>query len=168
MKAQALLAALAAGAALQAAAQVAPTVDYTDMWYNPSESGWGISIRQKPPAGGTVDALFAVWYTYDPRATDATSGGSRYVPLWFVMPGGTWVSPTSYQGALYVLTGTPYTQPLAAKAIEQVGTFRFDFSDAGHGTFTYVIAPPAGIPNTNPAFGLPALTGSKSISRQSF
>ncbi len=68
-----VLAALAAAALLPAAAQVRPAHDYTDLWWNPGESGWGISIRQKPPAGGAVDALFAVWYTYDPRATDPAS-----------------------------------------------------------------------------------------------
>ena len=171
---QTVLAILAASAAFQAAAQVRPTVDYTDMWWNPAESGWGISIRQKLPADGTVDtadALFSVWYTYDPRAFDpASPGGTGFVPLWLVMPGGSWSTPTTYAGRMYVLIGTPFPQQWNAstRAIQDVGSFRFDFSDAGHGTFTYVISPPAGLPDTNPAFGLPALSGTKSIRRQSF
>lgn len=168
---QAALAVAAASAALGAAAQVKPAVDYTDMWWNPSESGWGISIRQKLPVGGTVDALFAVWYTYDPRATDpASPGGTGNVPLWLVMPGGTWNSPTSYTGKMYVLIASPYFQAWdpSRKSLQEVGSFRFDFSDAGHGTFSYAIAPPAGLATTNPAYGLPVLSGTKAITRQSF
>ncbi|MGD9954315.1 MAG: hypothetical protein AB7S87_17220, partial [Burkholderiales bacterium] len=158
-------------APLPAAAQAKPAVDYTDMWWNPAESGWGISIRQKLPAGGTVDALFAVWYTYDPRAVDpASPGGTGQVPLWLVMPGGHWDTPTTYSGLIHVLTATPYALPwnAAARNMQPVGSFRFEFSDAGHGTFTYAIDPPAGLPATNPAFGLPALSGTKSIVRQGF
>jgi hypothetical protein len=50
-KLQVALAALAAAVALGAGAQVRPTIDYTDMWWDPQESGWGISIRRRstPP-----------------------------------------------------------------------------------------------------------------------
>jgi hypothetical protein len=173
-KLQAALAALAASAALGATAQVGPSLDYTDMWWNPDELGWGISIRQKLPAGGdanTVDALFAVWYTYDPRAVDpASPGGTGNVPLWIVMPGGTWVSPTRYTGRMYVLSATPYSQPWvpAQKRLTDIGSFRFDFSDSGHGVFTYAIVPPPGLPPSDPAYGLTARSGTKSIERQSF
>ncbi|HQZ44544.1 MAG TPA: hypothetical protein PK042_00440 [Usitatibacteraceae bacterium] len=165
------LAALAAAACLQAAAQVTPAIDYTDMWWNPAESGWGISIRQKLPVGGTIDALFAVWYTYDPRATDpASAGGSGNVPLWLVMPGGSWLTPTTYAGLMYVLTATPYPQAWnpSLRNMQEIGSFRFEFTDAGHGVFTYNIAPPAGLAVTNPAYGLPALSGTKAIQRQGF
>jgi hypothetical protein len=173
-KLQAAFAALAASCALGASAQVGPNLDYTDMWWNPAEPGWGISIRQKLPVGGnqnTVDALFAVWYTYDPRAVDpASPGGTGNVPLWIVMPGGTWVTPTRLTGRMYVLTATPYFQPWvpAQKQLTDIGTYRFDFSDSGHGVFTYAIAPPAGLAPGNPAYGLPAQSGTKAIERQSF
>jgi hypothetical protein len=35
-------------------------VDYSGMWWLPSESGWGISIWQGP-----TDLIFAVWFVYD-------------------------------------------------------------------------------------------------------
>ena len=117
----------AAAALLPAAAQVKPAHDYTDLWWNPGESGWGISIRQKPPAGGAVDALFAVWYTYDPRAADpASPAGAANVPLWLVMPGGEWTTPTTYAGRMYVVAATPFQQPWnpAAHALQEVGTYR--------------------------------------------
>jgi hypothetical protein len=161
----------AAWAALQAPAQAGPAVDYTDMWWNPAESGWGISIRQKAPVGGTVDALFAVWYTYDPRKPDtSTAGAADFVPLWLVMPGGAWTSPTTFAGRLYVLDGTPYGQAWNAsgRRMEDVGSFTFRFSDADNGTFSYVIAPPAGLSPTSPAFGLTAASGVKAITRNAF
>ena len=33
--------------------------DFTDLWWNPSESGWGLSLVQHP-----TRAMFGVWYTY--------------------------------------------------------------------------------------------------------
>ena len=41
--------------------------NYSDMWFNPGESGWGVTIADHETQ------LFAVWYTYD---TDGS-------PLWF-------------------------------------------------------------------------------------
>ncbi len=169
-----MLALVAALAALQAQAQVRPFTDYTDMWWNAGESGWGISIRQKLPANatsGTVDALFAVWYTYDPRATDpASPGGTGNVPLWFVMTEGAWTASNSYTGRMYVTLGNPFSQPWnpLAYGIQDVGSFRLTFSDAGHGVFSYTVNPPAGLPPTNPAAGLPAMQGTKSIVRTAF
>lgn len=160
-----IVALAAALAALQAQAQVRPFTDYTDMWWNPDESGWGISIRQKLPANPTsttVDALFAVWYTYDPRAVDpASPGGTGNVPLWFVMPGGTWTTATTYAGSIYVTSGSPYRLGWnqGEYGITKVGDFRFQFTDPGHGVFTYSISAVA---------GLSAMSGTKSIVRMGF
>jgi hypothetical protein len=46
--------------ALDAGAQVVPAANYTDLWWNPSESGWGVSIVQH-----ASNKMFAVWFTYD-------------------------------------------------------------------------------------------------------
>jgi len=56
------------------------------LWWNPANSGWGISITQH--AGGQ---MFVVWFTYD-------AAGS---PTWFVMPGGTWTTSDTYDGRIY-------------------------------------------------------------------
>ena len=160
-----LLASALLALTLPAAAQSVPATSYTDMWWNPSESGWGVSIAQH--AGS--NQVFAVWYTYDPRAPDPVQENK---PLWIVMPGGSWPSPTTLTGPVYVTNGTPFFQPWPnpnpAFTATRVGTFTFSFSDASHGTFNYDIAPPAGLASTDPAFGLPTLSGSKSIQRQSF
>jgi hypothetical protein len=149
--------------ALPVAAQSVPATNYSDMWYLPAESGWGVSFLQHSGS----NQVFAVWYTYDPREPDATSPGN-FRPMWIVMAGGTWTSPTTIGGPVYILNGTPFSQSGSNRSITPVGTFSFNFSDASNGTFTYNIAAPAGLPSTDPAFGLPAFSGTKNISRQSF
>lgn len=154
-----LLAAAALAVALPAAAQSVPATNYTDMWWNPSESGWGLSITQH---AGT-NQVYAVWYTYDPRELEAAG---QYKPLWIVMSGGTWTSPTTLTGPVYVTNGVPFNQSGGKTAQSQVGTFTFSFASATSGTFSYNIAGSAG--NGEPGSGLPAFSGTKSITRQSF
>ena len=36
-----------------------PQYDYTDLWWNPNESGWGLTITQHPSTN-----IFAAWYVY--------------------------------------------------------------------------------------------------------
>ncbi|MGZ5660111.1 MAG: hypothetical protein ACXWG6_02035 [Usitatibacter sp.] len=153
--------------ALPAAAQVVPVVpaaNYTDIWYNADESGWGVTFTQH--AANTVEA---VWYTYDPRAPDPASPGT-FKPLWLVMPGGTWTSPTSITGDVYVTLGTPFSQNWnpAAFGASKIGTFTFNFASPSAATFTYNISVPPGLASTDPAFGLPLFSGSKAITRQLF
>lgn len=145
-------------AALCANAQTTPAANYTDMWWNPGESGWGVSFVQHQ----STHQVFAVWYTYDPR--EPSSG--QFKPLWIVMSGGTWTSPTTITGPVYVTNGVPFNQPGGKTAQNQVGSFTFSFSNASTGTFTYSIGG-AGSGN-DPGAGLPAFSGTKSITRQSF
>ena len=155
------LAVLIAAAALPVAGQSVPAANYTDMWWNAAESGWGVSFVQHPS-----NQVYAVWYTYDPREPDAASG--QFKPLWIVMAGGTWISPTRVSGPVYVTNGRPFSQSGSSTVVTPVGTFTFDFATNSSGTFTYNIAPPAGLAPTDPAYNLPALSGTKSIVRQGF
>ena len=155
-----LLAPLLLALALPAAAQSVPAANYTDMWWNPSESGWGISFAQH-----SSHQVFAVWYTYDPREPTA-SGKAK--PLWFVMPGGTWTTPTRITGTVFVTNGVPFNQGGTNLRSTAVGTFTFEFSGSANGTFTYNVAPPAGLAANDPAYNLPALSGTKPITRQVF
>ena len=148
--------------ALPAAAQSTPNADYTDMWWNPNESGWGISFMQR----GAGNQAYATWYTYDPRETEPATQQQK--PLWIVMSGGTWTSPNSITGRAYVLNGVPYFQGGSNRTVTDVGSFTFTFSSFSSGTFTYSIAAPAGIPATDPAFNLPPMSGSRAITRFSF
>jgi hypothetical protein len=156
----ALMTAALLALAAPAAAQSVPAANYTDMWWNPSESGWGISFAQH-----SSHQVFAVWYTYDPRES-ASSGRGK--PLWFVVPGGTWTTPTRFTGTAFVTNGVPFNQPGSNLRSTPVGTFTFDFSTASSGTFTYNVAAPAGVAANDPAFNLPAMAGSKAIQRQTF
>lgn len=158
-----LLATTLLALALPVAAQVVPQQNWTDMWYDAAESGWGLSFTQHRE----TNQVFAVWYTYDSRAPDPSG---EFKPLWFVMPGGKWTSPTSITGSVIVLTGSPVTQPWVGSNLnlDSVGTFTISFGDSGNGTFTYDIHAPATAVSGSPAFNLPAMSGTKAITRQSF
>lgn len=163
-----MLAVLAAAASIPVLAQNVPAANYSDIWWNHNESGWGVTFTQHPSS----NQAFAVWYTYDPRETDPSSAGN-FKPLWFVMPGGTWTSPTSLTGDVYVTKGSPFFQAWAFGStnplpVTRVGTFTFSFNGTSAGTFSYNIAPPSGLASTDPAFNLPAFSGTKAIERQSF
>ena len=100
--------------------------NYSDMWFNPSESGWGVTIADHETQ------LFAVWYTYD------TDGA----PLWFTVPGGTFnANRTVFTGDLYRTTGPSFAGPFdpAAVARTKVGTASFQFTPGGSASFTWTI-----------------------------
>ncbi len=158
-----LLAACGLAFAAHASAQAVPASNYTDMWYLPSESGWGLSFMQH---AGTNQAL-AVWYAYDPREADPAAPGDAK-PLWIVMPGGRWTQPNTITGDAYVTNGTPFNQAGGSNAATRVGSFTFTFSSGSTGTFRYDIAAPAGLAPNDPAYGLPALSGTKDITRQTY
>ena len=156
-----LLFVLSLALAGSAAAQSVPASNYTDMWWNSAESGWGLSFVQH-----STNQVYAVWYTYDPREPDAATG--QFKPIWLVMAGGTWTTPTSITGPVYVTNGRPFSQPGSNTTVTAVGSFTFNFASSSAGTFTYNIAPPSGVASTDPAFNLPTLSGSKAIVRQGF
>jgi hypothetical protein len=61
-----VLALLAASALASGAARAAS--DYTDIWWNPAESGWGANLVQNG------DTIFATWFIYDANGA----------PTWYV------------------------------------------------------------------------------------
>jgi len=150
-------------AAFPAAAQAVPERNWSDMWYDAAESGWGLSFTQH---AGT-NQVYAVWYTYDPREADPSG---QFKPLWIVMPGGTWVTPTRVTGNAFVVNATAVTQPWSGASVklDGVGTFTIQFNDGATGTFTFDIKAPATAAAGTPGFNLPAMSGSRPISRQSF
>jgi len=103
---------------------VPPSIDYTDLWWNKNESGWGVSLTQQ------FGMIFAAWYTYDANGR----------PVWYVATNCP-VSGTGCSGALYQVSGgAPFTaawtgtQPPVA-----VGNVRFTFTDAAVGIMDYTI-----------------------------
>lgn len=103
-----------------------PTTDYTDLWWNPNESGWGLNLTQHPS-----NIIFGVWYTYE-------ADGTR---TWFVMPNGTWSASNIYSGPLYATTGPSFAGAFSASSVQsrQVGSATLTFTSTGAGTFAYVV-----------------------------
>jgi len=96
--------------------------NYTDLWYNPAESGWGINFNHQD------NTLFATLFTYD------ASGA----PMWLVMPDSTRQADGSFSGALFRTTGAAFnTVPFPKPAAAQVGTLRVAFAGSDNGTLTY-------------------------------
>jgi lysyl endopeptidase len=119
----------------------APVTNYADLWWNASESGWGLSISQQ------YRTLFAVWYSYQPNRN----------PVWYVMSGGSWIAPDTYQGTFYrtSASGTFFGGVFNAGSVSRtaVGTLTLRFTGSGTAVMTYTID---------------GVTGSKAISRQPF
>jgi len=121
---------------------VAPPVaalSYQGLWWNPNESGWGMSVSQHN------SMIFAAFYTYD------TAGKS----IWYVASNCV-VAGSGCSGEVYQVSGgTPLTAAWngAGKTVLTVGTVTFAFADAGNGAMTYSIN---------------GATGSRLITRQVF
>lgn len=118
-----------------------PASTHTDMWWNPAESGWGMSVIQHPS-----DKLFLVWYHYrDDGAPD-----------WLAVPDGAWTSPTRFSGPLYRTSGPPMGGLFDPSSVTFVpsGVAELDFDGADRATFSWSLTD--------------GRQGRKSISRQPF
>ena len=96
--------------------------NYTDLWWNPSESGWGININHQ----GNI--VFATVFTYD---TDGTG-------MWLVMSNGALQPDGSFSGTLYRASGPPFNaNPWRPVSVAEVGSMRVAFNGTSAGTLTY-------------------------------
>lgn len=102
-----------------------PAYDFTDLWWNPAESGWGISIHVKR------QAFFAAWFAYD-------SVGN---PTWYTLQGGGWRSPKSYTGAIYATHAAPNSGlgPLSSLTFVLVGNGTMEFDGFDNATFSFTV-----------------------------
>ena len=104
--------------------------NYQDLWWNPSESGWGINLTQQTL--NSVETMFATLFTYD-------AGGNG---VWLVMSDGAQQSDGSFLGDLYIVTGAsafnaqPFV-PIGSANVRKVGTMRLAFSSGTTGTLSY-------------------------------
>jgi hypothetical protein len=107
---------------------IGPTfaADYTDIWFTPAESGWGVNLVQ---SNAFIYATFFI-YGVDGKPTWLTATLS-------------YNGSTAYSGAVYSYTGTYYASPWdPAKFSEQlVGTASFQPSatNGAQGTLTYTV-----------------------------
>lgn len=99
-------------------------IDYTDMWWNPDESGWGASVIQQG------DTMFVALFVYD---------GSRS-PTWFVAPQATLHLDGLFTGQLFQTAGTFYFQQpfnAATGTATPVGQVTFSPSGPSNATLKY-------------------------------
>jgi hypothetical protein len=99
-----------------------PLSNYSDLWWNPSESGWGLNIVQHPSG-----IIFATWFTYDPDGT----------PAWYVVPSGGWIAiedgndggSNQYRGPIYRTNGPPVADSFDPSRVTRtlVGEALFQF-----------------------------------------
>jgi hypothetical protein len=94
---------------LLAAAGRAGAVDYTDIWYIPAESGWGVNVVQSDVS------LFLTFFIY----------GVDGKPTWFTGQQVTQDANGNFNGTLYATTGTYYILPWTGASIVPVGTVSF-------------------------------------------
>ena len=106
----------------------APAQNFTALWWNPAESGWGVNFNHQ---GNT---LFATLFTYD---TD-------HAPLWLVMSAGALQADgITFTGDLYRTTGpafnaVPFT-PITGANLTKVGTMSVAFTGADAATLVYTV-----------------------------
>jgi hypothetical protein len=82
---------------LLAATPAAAKVDWTDLWYDPAEPGWGVNLVQSDTF------MYATFFIY----------GANGAPTWYTAHM-TWRDSTlSFFGNLYATTGTGFAYPWA-------------------------------------------------------
>ncbi len=118
--------------------------NYSSLWWNAQESGWGVSITQQ------ANILFAAWFTYDADSTG----------LWLVMPSAALQPDGSFKGEIYRTTGIPLARINGAESstsVKAVGSGTLRFTSGAIGVFSYTVDTGAG-----------PVTQSKTITRQTF
>lgn len=108
------------------AAGRASASNYSDLWYSPSASGWGLHVSH------LSDDLYATWYTYDlDREAIFLIGALRK------QADGSFSGPVLRQR-----NGTPLAQingSAASPGSDSVGTATVRFSNGENGTFSYTV-----------------------------
>jgi len=108
-------------------ADVTAPVGVGDMWWGgAAQNGWGIAVLQQ------FRTLFSVWFTYDAAGA----------PTWYVMPQGSWMDASTYDGRIYRAEGSPWLgrvyDPSRFRTVD-VGSFRFRLTGDSTATFHYSI-----------------------------
>lgn len=118
---------LMAAVTLCTLASAQSTVNYSDMWWYPLESGWGLSLSHHN------DQMFGVLYVYD---TDGS-------PMWVTIPGGTFSNEMKlFVGDVYRTTGPSASSfPFDTTRVQhtKVGTATIQFTDANSALLQYSI-----------------------------
>ena len=119
---------------------LAQAENYSDIWWNPAESGWGINLTHQ------ADTIFATWFTY----------GADGRGLWLVAPETTRRATGEYRGRLYRTNGLSFDRIAGTPALlgaQDVGEITLTFADGERGRLDYTVD---------------GLTQSKALTRQVF
>ena len=109
-------------------------LNYSDHWWNPAESGWGLFIWHD-----NLDRLLAAWFTY----------GADNRAEWYTIQAGQWVGFNEYSGQIIKTTGPVFSSfvPGSNVQVQVVGTAKLYFADVNNGIFTYTLN---GVTQTKP------------------
>ena len=91
------------------------TYNVTDLYWNPNEPGWGVSVTRLASGG-----LVLIWFVYE--------NDNR--PTWYFLSNGEWRTPQSFRGTLYRSTGSNFSgqyDPARFQATP-VGSAEFSFN----------------------------------------
>jgi hypothetical protein len=105
--------------------------DYTGLWWNAAESGWGMNVIQQE------QIIFITLFIY----------GTGNAPTWYVGPATNFTTANAagdrtYTGLLYATTGTPFaTTPFVpgSVTVNQVGSVTFVGKADGTATLSYTV-----------------------------
>ncbi len=109
-----------------AEANLAAATNYTDLWWNPAEAGWGINLTHQG------DIVFATWFTYDGEGK----------PWWLIAElhkSGAGV----YTGGVSTVTGPPFSAvPFDPSQVQEAsaGTATLSFAHGNSATLAYTVA----------------------------
>jgi serine protease len=109
----------------------AAATNYSDLWWNAAEDGWGINFAHQG------DIIFATWFTYD------NSGA----PAWLVSDGLRRTAPGTYTGPLYATTGRRPQDINGTDSIitaTNLGSMTVTFQDGERATLSYTVAGTSG------------------------
>lgn len=101
------------------------SVDYTDLWYVPTESGWGLNLIQQN------NVIFATMFVY----------GTDNTPRWYVASDLESANGISFTGTLFRTTGSYFGAAWnpAQTSITSVGSISIVFNTPSTATVTYTV-----------------------------
>ena len=102
-----------------------PPVDYTDLWWNPSESGWGMAITHQ------FNVAFLAWYVYDAAGK----------PVWYVSTCTMNSAQTGCSGSLLRTTGPAFGPTFNPSQVQvfPAGSVTLSFTGPNNATLGYAV-----------------------------
>jgi hypothetical protein len=113
---------------------VSTSTDYSALWWNASESGWGMNVMQEE------QILFITLFIYGPNAAPGSNGAPTWYSASATFASANGAGDRTYTGDLYATTGTPFsTTPFdsGATTAQKVGSIQFVGRADGTATVQY-------------------------------